>query len=335
MRILVLRGGALGDFLVTLPALGLLRTHWPAARIELAGHAAAGELGVLGGYLDAVHSQHEARWSALFREGPLPSELAAWLAAFDLVLNYWPDSDGTLARRFPLRPGQQFLSAPAQPALAPAARHFCEPLRSLGLSTTDFRSRLRIPDDTSCHREAGEASRGDPAGSIAIHPGSGSARKNWPAERWLELIRRLDRPILLVLGEAEQEWPATCRSLLAHSAGSGPRACRGAGDLGRRKPARGRLSVASDLPTPENLRMAFNLPLPELAVALARCRLFLGHDSGVSHLAAAAGTPGVLLFGPTDPALWAPPGDHVRVLRHGATLDTISVDEVLAAVAGS
>jgi heptosyltransferase-2 len=362
MRILVFRGGALGDFLVTLPALGLLRTHWPAARIELAGHAAAGELGVLGGYLDGVHSQHEARWSALFREGPLPSKLAAWLAAFDLVLNYWPDSDGTLARRFPLRPGQQFLSAPAQPALAPAARYFCEALRPLGLSTADYRSRLRIPDDTSCHREAGEASRGDPVptcrgpagllrriaprnddrsdapapllepGSIAIHPGSGSARKNWPTDRWLELIRRLDQPILLVLGEAEQEWLATCRSLLAHSAGSGPRACRGAGDQPALLPATG--SPASRLLQPR-VQLAHNLSLPELAAALARCRLFLGHDSGVSHLAAALGTPCVLLFGPTDPAMWAPPGDHVRDLRHGATLDTISVDEVLAAVAGN
>jgi ADP-heptose:LPS heptosyltransferase len=52
----------------------------------------------------------------------------------------------------------------------------------------------------------------------------------------------------------------------------------------------------------------------------------------VSHLAAAVGTPCLLLFGPTDPAMWAPPGDHVRVLRHGATLDTISVDEVLASM---
>lgn len=54
--------------------------------------------------------------------------------------------------------------------------------------------------------------------------------------------------------------------------------------------------------------------LPTLAGMLARARLFLGHDSGVSHLAAAIGTPTVALFGPTDPSQWAPLGDHVSVI---------------------
>jgi ADP-heptose:LPS heptosyltransferase len=54
--------------------------------------------------------------------------------------------------------------------------------------------------------------------------------------------------------------------------------------------------------------------------------LFLGHDSGVSHLAAAVGTPCVLLFGPTDPAMWAPPGEYVRVIHRGPEMSAISVD---------
>jgi len=298
MRILVLRGGALGDFLVTLPALGLLRTKWPGARIELVGHARAAGLGVSGGYLDAVHSQHEARWSSLFGDKLLPPALSAWLAEFDLVVNYWPDPDGTLARRFPLRAGQQFLSAPAVPILAPAARHFCEPLKTLGLSTTDFRSRLQLPikDDF-------RPSTFDPRLQVAIHPGSGSPRKNWPREHWTELIARLEKPILLVLGEAERErWSAS--------------------------------HVARFLSTEsKQVEVTSDLPLPDLAAALARCRLFLGHDSGVSHLAAAVGTPCVLLFGPTDPAMWAPPGKHIFVLRGSDSLTEISVESVLEIVA--
>ena len=294
MRILVLRGGALGDFLVTLPALGLLRARWPGARIELVGHARAAGLGVSGGCLDAVHSQHEARWSALFSAAAaeLPPALHVWLAEFDLIVNYWPDPDGTLARRFPLRAGQQFLSAPAAPLLAPAARHFCEPLKTLGLSTTDFRSRLRLPAGNNVGPSAADHRR-----PVAIHPGSGAPRKNWPRGRWTELMARLAEPILLVLGEAEMErWNA-------------PPSADG-----------------------RHVKVARNLPLPELAAALARCRLFLGHDSGVSHLAAAVGTPCVLLFGPTDPAMWAPPGDHVSVLRRGPDLNTLGVDEVLDAL---
>ncbi|MFA5058011.1 MAG: glycosyltransferase family 9 protein, partial [Opitutaceae bacterium] len=83
---------------------------------------------------------------------------------------------------------------------------------------------------------------------------------------------------------------------------------------------------------PSGVEVSENLPLPALAVQLAQCRLFLGHDSGLSHLAAAVGTPCVLLFGPTDPAMWAPPGGHVRVIRRGETLDAIAIEEVLAAV---
>lgn len=289
MRILVLRGGAIGDFLITLPALQLLRDSWPDARIELVGHAAAASLGVGAGVIDAIHSQHEARWSALFRDGALPAALAAWLAEFDLVLNYWPDADGALARRFPLRPGQQFLSAPAQPAVAPAARHFCESLRALGLSTSDFRSRLHLPSANDLGPSTSDLRR-----PLALHPGSGSPRKNWPLECWAQLCARLPPPLLIVGGEADT---AALESL----AGFG--------------------------------RTARNLPLPELALALSHCRLFLGHDSGISHLAAAVGTPCVLLFGPTDPAMWAPPGDHVRVIRRGDSPAAISVDDVLDALA--
>jgi heptosyltransferase-2 len=60
--------------------------------------------------------------------------------------------------------------------------------------------------------------------------------------------------------------------------------------------------------------VARHLPLPQLAAVLERCRLFLGHDSGISHLAAATGAPCLLLFGPTDPAVWAPPNPGVHVL---------------------
>ncbi len=320
-RILVFRGGALGDFLVTLPALRLLRTRWPEAKIELVGNAGAAGLGVQCGCLDAAHSQHEARWSALFAPAPLPPALTAWLGGFDLILNYWPDPDRILAGRFPVRNGQIYLAGSAAPMIAPAARHFCEPLGALGLVTDDFRSRLPCPSKLNGADLRGPESETDAPGAenpgappshpgpqqapIAIHPGSGSAAKNWPDERWRELVARLDTPVLLVLGEAELgRWNSQALAELAAL-------CR------------------------HGMKVADSLPLPALAAALRRCRLFLGHDSGVSHLAAAVGRPCVLLFGPTDPAMWAPPGPHVRVIRRGATLESISVEDVLKACAVS
>jgi len=70
--------------------------------------------------------------------------------------------------------------------------------------------------------------------------------------------------------------------------------------------------------------------LGELARWLATARLYVGNDSGITHLAAAVGAPAVAIFGPTDPAIWAPRGDRVRVI-HGL-LDEITVDQVLSVV---
>ena len=168
-KILVLRGGALGDFIVTLPALAALRQRWPTARIELAGNATAAQLALSRGLIDAAHSQHEARWSALFGADKLLTEFASWLTTFDLVINFWPDSDRAIARRFPLRVGQTFLSADALPQRTPAAAHYCEPLRALDIECSNFFFHLA------------ERPRGHVCSHIAIHSGSGSPKKNWPA----------------------------------------------------------------------------------------------------------------------------------------------------------
>ncbi|HEX2853784.1 MAG TPA: glycosyltransferase family 9 protein [Opitutaceae bacterium] len=259
---------------------------------------------ISGGLLDRAHPQDEARWSALYAAGPLPVEFAEWLATFDLVLNCWPDPDGSLRAKFPRRPGQVFLSAEALPAQAPAAAHYCAPLRDLGLETQEFFYRLevggvpRAPDLSFSSFPERWGKNRPPC--VAIHPGSGSPAKNWPVERWAALCEWLKTgpraELLIVTGEADSR----------------------SGDLLARFGKR-----------------ADGLPLRELAARLAACRLFLGHDSGVSHLAAACSVPSVLLFGPTDPTMWAPPARHVRVIKRGPALDSISLAEVQAAVSAA
>ena len=281
--ILVLRGGALGDFLVTLPALALLRARWPAAHLTLVGNATAAALALDAGLIDRVHSQHEARWAALYADTPLPTDFVAELAAFDLVLNFWPDPDHTLARHFRGVSAPIFLTSTALPSLAPAAAHYCAPLRTLGLTPTTFHHSLTPPAPD--------------ARLIAVHPGSGSAQKNWPLTRWIELCTWLTREhraeLLIITGAAD---PAAATALAPFG-------------------------------TPAHQR-----PLRELVARLARCRFFLGHDSGISHLAAACGVPSLLLFGPTDPAIWAPPAPHVHVLTRGPTLAAISLADVVHAL---
>jgi ADP-heptose:LPS heptosyltransferase len=71
--------------------------------------------------------------------------------------------------------------------------------------------------------------------------------------------------------------------------------------------------------------------LYQLACWLASAKLYVGNDSGITHLAAAVGTPVVALFGPTDPGIWAPRGAQVVIIKKDR-LEEITVDDVTAAV---
>jgi len=70
--------------------------------------------------------------------------------------------------------------------------------------------------------------------------------------------------------------------------------------------------------------------LSELAALLAGASLYIGNDTGITHLAAAAGANTLALFGPTNPAVWSPRGERVRIL-HSENLDDLSVERVLDA----
>lgn len=285
-RILVLRGGALGDLIVTLPALALLSQRWPGAHITLVGNTTAGSLALRRGLISELLSQHEGRWAALHGTEPLPSTLGAWLAAFDLVVNFWPDPDGALRRHFPARKGQVIVETPAlpPPGSGPAAAHFQSALAPLSLRPGPL-----------VYPISGAANNSRERSAILIHPGSGSARKNWPLTNWLRVARELPVRPVFILGEAEvARWEA------AGETTAGFATLKGKG-------------------------------LEELVTELAGCRLFLGHDSGISHLAAGCGARCVLLFGPTDPAIWAPPSTQVRVLKAAVELAALSPDSVLAA----
>ncbi len=141
--------------------------------------------------------------------------------------------------------------------------------------------------------EAEAATAGLPPAFLAVHPGSGSRAKNWPFDRFVDSARRLS---------SGRPWLLVL----------GP--------------------AESDVVAPEGALVARALPLRRLGAVLARAGSFLGNDSGVAHLAAACGTRTLALFGPTDPALWAPVGRVVRTLRaESGQVQDIGVDEVVGA----
>ena len=83
---------------------------------------------------------------------------------------------------------------------------------------------------------------------------------------------------------------------------------------------------------PDAIDLTGRLSLPEAAAVLRRAALFVGNDSGLMHLAAAAGAPTLGLFGPTNAAEYGPAGSRARaVLADGTDMDTLSVSRALAA----
>lgn len=247
MRRLVIRPGAIGDAVVSLPAVEHLQPTeiWcPAQNVPLFAHLAPARSLVAEG-LDAL---------------TLPPRTVERLASFDEIVSWYaaarPDFQQQV-RHLPFR----FLPAlpPAQTQLHAADFY----LQQVGAPAGAV---PRLP-----------AARGN-GGFAVIHPFSGSAKKNWPLERFRAVAARLaaQLPVLWCAGPQE--------------------------------------------PLDEAVRFP---SLAELIPWLASAAVYIGNDSGISHLAAACGVPVVTLFGPTGPRVWAPRG-NVRVLPFSVSPEEVT-----------
>lgn len=282
-RILVIRGGAIGDFILTLPAVKLLRENFRDARIEILGYKQIIALAENRFYADATRSIEYGPLSRFFaRSAELPADLVEYIASFDLIVSYLFDPDEIFADNLRRAGAKQLLAAsPKLNDREHAARQLAAPLQQIGLQLENPAAEL-FPNqsDRSVGAEFFEQAT---AQIIAIHPGSGSETKNWPIENWIDLGERVQESqntLVVIGGEADARQTAQLRSLWKN----------------------------------KSVLFAVNLPLPHLAAILQNA-IFIGHDSGISHLAAAAGANCLLLFGPTNSAVWAPANKNVKVLR--------------------
>ncbi len=272
MRRLLIRPGAIGDCILSLPALESLRQDyteiWVAApNVPLVRFA------------DRVQAISATGLDLLGLPDvdPPPSLLAA-LRSFHSIVSWYG------ANRPEFQNAVRQLGLPFQflPALPPSSRthavdFYLDQAARLGGRTVEPLPHIPCPKR-----------RGDYA---VIHPFSSNPRKNWPLERFHQVAAWL-APRLPV------NW------------------CAGPDE---------------DLPAAHRFD-----DLYQLACWLANARLYLGNDSGISHLAAAVATPTVVLFGPSDPAVWAPRGPHVHVVAApspAAPVHDIPLPAVLNAVA--
>jgi heptosyltransferase-3 len=307
-RILVVRGGAIGDFILTLPALKALRDAYPDARIEILGYKHIAVLAENRFYAQAVRSIEYGPLSRLFaKNSELPAELPDYFATFDLIISYLYDPHGIFESNLRRSGVENLLCGPAKIVKTGdhAAWQLARPIEELGIRVVDLTEKIFLSEED---RQFGREFLQTPSQPIiAIHPGSGSKEKNWPLQNWIELFSREHwhvekRPSLIVIsGEADKAQTAQ----LEHTWKD------------------------------QNIRFVKNLPLPHLAAVLEHS-IFIGHDSGISHLAAAAGANCILLFGPTDPNVWAPRNENVQVVAaESGRVNDLGTGLVQAALSGS
>ena len=260
MRRLVIRPGAIGDLIVSLPALESLGTAYTEVWVS-------GPNVPLIRFADSVRSIVATGLNLLGITHP-PAYLLDELRSFDSIVS-WYGANRPEFRELTESLGLPFTFHQALPvgsALSGCSRPFGQ--LSPAQHVTDFYlQQLGLPPGAVPHIQCDV-----PRERFAvIHPFSGSPRKNWPLEKFRALARGLERTMPVC-------W------------------CAGRED----PPLAGAVHIDD---------------LYDLACWLARASLYIGNDCGISHLAAAVGTPVLALFGPTDPAVWGPRNEYVRIAR--------------------
>ena len=242
-KALLVRFGGLGDLLVALPSIRLIRGKYPEARLTLACRREYGALLQETGVVDKIITEDSRLLTPLFTEAPqADTELSDWLGSFDLIMGWTHGRKGQI----------HFIQADPQES-EPLNRQFfrktAETLGESGAQSIDEWARL----------PTGRLQKVEPLKrTVVIHPGSGSESKRWPLSNFLKIIGRLgERAIAgaLVTGEAEEKMAVELEN-----------ATLPPNWIWHRRPG---LSI--------------------LAAILSEAKLYLGNDSGVTHLAAACG----------------------------------------------
>jgi ADP-heptose:LPS heptosyltransferase len=301
--IVILHAGGLGDLFLAVPALRTLRIRHPGHRLVLCAHEEASAFLQATGLLDEWTGIEGAGCAALFGGYQLEhSVLRDWLTRCDLAVAWTKDDAGTLSAAL----------RNSGAAKVVAGSPFCSSLKrlhqsdrfleTLGLPPAEgsMVPRLSVPADLREQAETYLRARGlsfDRPVAL-VHPGSGSRHKCVKPDVIMRLLEGLLeeglQPVIL-------EGPAE-RAIMD--------------DL-----------MSLDPPRLGLLPLLRNLTISQVAGVLSQAELFVGHDSGVSHLSALLGVPTVALFGPTDPQRWAPRGPAVIVMQ-GSPCRCVSWDVV-------
>jgi len=291
-KILMVHAGGIGDLLLSLPAMRAFRDAFPDSSLELLGFPERLSLVVYDLRASAAHSIDQAGLARFYLEEPaLPPRLVDFFSSFSAALLIGRSQAEIFAenlRRAGLKQVIFLPSFPEERKKIHVTDALLKELRSFGIEGDASFSPLRLSQEVLWGADEWLGRTGWKKGGqiLAIHPGSGSPIKNWAPSKFARIA----------------DWAGEHASVFLISG-----------------PARdGREEVLRAVKKTRPILLDL-LPLPHLAAVLGKCAAFLGNDSGITHLAARMGIPTVVLFGPTDPAVWGPRGPKVRIITGGKT----------------
>jgi ADP-heptose:LPS heptosyltransferase len=293
---LVIHQGAVGDFILALPALETLRKAFPKAKSVIMGYPRILELADKRFYADDILSVDQKGMASFFvPEGSLDPVLSQFFERFHLIVVFGRDGEGSVLKNLRRVCQGRVLhinSFPPRDEEVHLTDHLLRQFVQCGFPVSASIPRLYLEERDREWARGFWESKGvtleERSRVIVLHPGSGSKKKVWPIDRFRNLAHALQdhlgSKILIVLGPAE-----------------GPEV-QGAFE-----------GMEFDPPI-----LAKGLTLLQLASVMEGCWLFVGNDSGISHLAAALRLPTVVIFGPTDQKIWAPRGEKTFVVSGAA-----------------
>ena len=303
--------GALGDVLLSLPCIRVIRDN--SDFIHMAGPTDVADLLRETRYVHETSPAGGALFTSLHSKG-MERATIDFLEQFEHAVVFTKRGDSPLATNIErvIHRTEIIITIPPEGVRTHVAQFRLNQL-AFGRKSDDLQSGLSI---SPRYREKGKefivrsfgTERRGPL--IAFHPGSGGKKKCWPLNNYFRLVEKmLNRwacRVLFLTGPAEE--PEVADEI-----------------LGFARRHKGVIHVRNE-------------PLIMVGALLAVCDLYVGNDSGITHLAAAVNGKVTVLFGPSDPLLWKPLGTGVQVISAGISEDSLAgvgVDEVYARVAGS